>query len=130
MAWSRRGPLLNGPVRQEGSRGLQEHWAFRNDGAPQARLSGLLGLAGRLICWSLETAKSPFVPPLMRCSLFFGPPIHSQKVDAWIPGAQMMSPMTGPSVLRRMALSTISCARLEHLVARIASASVDSSSHG
>lgn len=65
--------------------GLQEHWAFRNDDAPQARLSGLLGLAGRLICWPLETAKSPFVPPLMRCSLFFwtpNPSAESGRMDS------------------------------------------------
>lgn len=113
-----------------GGRGLQEHWALRDDGIPQVRLSGLLGPSGRLICCPPETAKNPFVPPLMRCSLFFGFPIHPQKVDTWIPGVQMMPPMTGPSVLRRMAPSTISCTRLEHLAARIASASVDSSPHG
>lgn len=130
MAWNRRGARLDGPVCQGGGRGLQEHWALRDDGIPQVRLSGLLGPSGRLICCPPETAKNPFVPPLMRCSLFFGFPIHPQKVDTWIPGVQMMPPMTGPSVLRRMAPSTISCTRLEHLAARIASASVDSSPHG
>lgn len=71
MAWNRRGARLDCPVCQEGGKGLQEHWALRDDGIPQARLSGLLGPAGRLICCPPETAKNPFVPPLIRCSLFF-----------------------------------------------------------
>ena len=55
-----RGAQFRHPAHQEGSEGLQERGALQDDDIPQARPPGLLGPAARLICYPLETAKSPF----------------------------------------------------------------------
>ena len=54
-------PQLRNPVRQEGRKGVQEHRLLRDDDIPQARSPGLPGPGCRLICYLLETAKSPKV---------------------------------------------------------------------
>ena len=53
------GPQLRDSVRQEGREGIQGHRLLRDNDIPQARPPGLLGPACRLICYPLETAKSP-----------------------------------------------------------------------
>lgn len=52
------GAQLDRPVHQAGGEGLQEHRVLRDDDIPQARVPGLLGPAGSIIRYPLETAKS------------------------------------------------------------------------